>query len=75
MFHLVSATTFEWTEIATGIPKPANNVNMVLINAGGEISRNIFTKIDSTGSVYSKLPVKIDTADWWTCNVSYPVAE
>ena len=74
-FNVTSATTFSWTDIATGLPKPANSANIVLMNEEGKICRTIAIKINSTGSVSSRVPNEIGTADWWTGNISYPVAE
>lgn len=74
-FNITSATALSWNNIATGLPKPANSVNILLMNDGGKISRTIAIKINSDGSVSSKVPYEISTADWWTGNFSYPVAE
>lgn len=75
VFHVTSATTFLWTDIATGLPKPANNANIVLMSEGGKATQPIAIKINSTGSVSSRVPSAISTTDWWTGNISYPVAE
>ena len=74
-FNIASATTVSWTNIATGLPKPANNVNIVLINDEGKINRTVPIKINSDGSVSSRVPYEISAVDWWSGNVSYPVAE
>ena len=74
-FNIASATTVSWTNIATGLPKPANNVNIVLINDEGKIIRTIPIKINSDGSVSSRVPYEISAVDWWSGNISYPVAE
>ena len=74
-FNITSATIFSWTSIATGLPKPANSANIVLMNEEGKINRTIAIKINSNGSVSSRVPFEIGTADWWTGNISYPVAE
>ena len=74
-FNIASATTFSWTDIATGLPKPANSVNIVLMNEEGKLNRPIDIKINSTGSVSSRIPAEHSTADWWAGNISYPVAE
>ena len=72
-FNITSAATFSWTDIATGLPKPANSVNIVLMNEQGKISRAITIRINSDGSVSSKA-FEISNADWWYGNISYPVA-
>lgn len=74
-FNIVSSTTFSWTDIATGLPKPANSLDIVLPNEGGKINRPIPIKINSSGTVSSMIPAEIGTADWWNGNISYPVAE
>ena len=74
MFNIKSATALTWNDIATGLPKPANNVNIVLINDGGKTYRPIPIKINSTGSVSLRVPNDISTTDWWVANISYPVA-
>ena len=74
-FNVTSATALSWNDIATGLPKPANSVNVVLINDGGKISRTMPIKINSTGSVSLRVPTEITATDWWAGNVSYPVAE
>ena len=74
-FNVKSATALTWNVIATGLPKPANNVNIVLINDGGKINRTIPIRINSTGSVSLRVPTEITATDWWTGNISYPVAE
>ena len=74
-FNLASATTFTWTRIASGLPKPANNVNILLMDESGKVNRTIAIKINSTGSVSSRIPVQFTAVDWWTGNISYPVAE
>ena len=74
-FNLASMTPFSWTDIATGLPKPANSVNITLMNEEGKINRTIAIKINSTGSVSSRVPMDYSTADWWRGNISYPVAE
>ena len=74
-FNLASATTFTWTRIASGLPKPANNVNIVLTDESGKLNRTIAIKITSTGSVSSRIPVAFTANDWWCGNISYPVAE
>ena len=74
-FNLASATTFSWTNIATGLPKPANNVNTLLTDETGKLNRTIAIKITSTGTVNSRIPVAFTAVDWWTGNISYPVAE
>ena len=73
-FNITSMTPFSWTNIATGLPKPANSVNITLINEEGKINRTIAIKINSNGSVSSRVPMDYSTADWWTGNISYPVA-
>ena len=73
--NLASATTFTWTRIASGLPKPANNVNIVLTDETGKLNRTIAIKITSTGSVSSRIPVAFTANDWWCGNISYPVAE
>ena len=75
VFHIASMTPFSWTNIATGLPKPANSANIVLMNEEGKINRTIAIKINSDGSVSSRVPMDYSTADWWTGNISYPVAE
>ena len=74
-FNLASATTFPWTRIASGLPKPANNANILLTDETGKLNRTIAIKITSTGSVSSRIPVAFTANDWWTGNISYPVAE
>lgn len=74
-FNIASVTAFSWIDIATGLPKPANSVYILLMNEGGKINRPIAIKINSTGSVSSRIPVDYDTTDWWAGNISYPVAE
>ena len=74
-FNLASAPTCSWTSIATGLPKPANNVNILLTDESGKINRNIAIKINSNGLVASRIPVTFTAVDWWTGNISYPVAE
>ena len=74
-FNLASATTFTWTRIASGLPKPANNVNILLTDETGKLNRTIAIKITSTGSVSSRIPVAFTANDWWCGNISYPVAE
>lgn len=74
-FNLTSATTFPWSNIATGLPKPANNANILLMDESGKINRTIAIKINSNGSVSSRIPVAFTAIDWWTGNISYPVAE
>ena len=39
------------------------------------MNRPIAIKINSTGSVSSRVPAEFTLADWWTGNISYPVAE
>ena len=73
-FNITSATVLSWKNIATGLPKPANNVNIVLVNDGGKINRTIPIKINSNGSVSLRVPTEITATDWWTGNISYPVA-
>ena len=73
-FNVKSATALTWNDIATGLPKPANNVNIVLVNDGGKINRTIPIRINSTGSVSLRVPTEISTTDWWTGNITYPVA-
>ena len=75
VFNVASATTFLWTDIATGLPKPANSANIVLMSEGEKATQPIAIKINSTGSVSSRVPSAISTTDWWTGNISYPVAE
>ena len=36
---------------------------------------NDLIKINSTGSVSLRVPTEISATDWWTGNISYPVAE
>ena len=74
-FNLASATTFSWTDIATGLPKPAHSIYTVLMNEEGKINRTIPIIIIPTGSVSSRVPYEITATDWWTGNISYPVAE
>ena len=74
-FNISSTTTFSWTDIATGLPKPANSVNITLMNEEGRMNRPIIIKINSTGSVSSSVPAEHSTVDWWRGNISYPVAE
>ena len=74
-FNVASASVLTWNAIATGLPKPANNVNIVLVNDGGKINRTIPIKINSNGSVALRVPAEISTSDWWCGNISYPVAE
>ena len=74
-FNITSITIFSWTNIATGLPKPANSVNITLMNEEGKINQTIAIKINSDGSVSSRVPMDYSTADWWTGNISYPVAE
>ena len=74
-FNIASMTPFSWNNIATGLPKPANSVNITLMNEEGKISRTIAIKINSNGSVSSRVPMDYSTSDWWTGNISYPVAE
>ena len=75
VFNIKSATALTWNDIATGLPKPENSVNIVLINDGGKTFRPIPIKINSTGSVSLRVPTESSTTDWWTGNISYPVAE
>ena len=74
-FNLASATTCSWTSIATGLPKPANNANILLTDESGKINRSIAIKITSNGLVASRIPVAFTAVDWWRGNISYPVAE
>ena len=74
-FNITSMTPFSWTDIATGLPKPANSVNITLMNEEGKINRTIAIKINSDGSVSSRVPMDYSTTDWWCGNISYPVAE
>ena len=74
-FSISSATTFSWTDIATGLPKPENSLDILLMNEGGKINRPIPIKIYSNGTVSSMIPAEITTLDWWNGNISYPVAE
>ena len=74
-FNVESATVLTWNNIATGLPKPANNVNIVLVNDGGKINRTIPIKINSNGSVSLRVPTEIPATVWWCGNISYPVAE
>ena len=74
-FNLASAPAFPWTGIAAGLPKPANNANILLTDESGKINRTIAIKINSNGSVTSRIPVAFTATDWWTGNNSYPVAE
>ena len=75
VFNISRATALTWNDIATGLPKPANNVNIVLINDGGKTYRPIPIKINSNGSVSSRIPFESTANDWWAGNISYPVAE
>ena len=75
VFNISSSITFSWTEIAWGLPKPANKVNTLLTNDGGNTNLTIPIKINSTGSVSARIPNKISANDWWAGNISYPVAE
>ena len=75
MFNITSSTTFPWTKIATGLPKPAvSNVNAILINEVGEIKR-VVTRIKTTGDLYSAINEPISEEGWWMGDVTYPVAE
>ena len=74
-FNITSMTPFSWTNIATGLPKPANSVNITLMNEEGKINRTIAIKINSEGSVSSRVPMDYSTDDWWNGNISYPVTE
>ena len=74
-FSISSATTFSWTDIATGLPKPENSLDILLMNEGGKINRPIPIKINSSGTVSAMIPAEITTTDWWNGNISYPVAE
>ena len=73
-FNITSSTTFSWTDIAWGLPIPANSIDAVL-RSDGKATQPIPIKITSTGSVSSKVLSAISTTDWWTGNISYPVAE
>ena len=73
-FNITSSTTFSWTDIAWGLPIPANSIDTVLMS-DGKATQPIPIKITSTGSVSSKVLSAISTTDWWTGNISYPVAE
>ena len=75
VFNITSATTFSWTDIASGLPIPANSANIVLMSEGGKATQPIAIKINSTGAIASRVPSAISTADWWTGNISYPVKE
>ena len=74
-FNLASATTFPWTGIATGLPKPAYNSNILLMDETGKVNRTIAIRINTTGTVASRIPVAFTATDWWCGNISYPVAE
>ena len=75
MFNLTSSTKISWVNIADGLPKPAlSNVNVILINEGGEIKR-IATRIKTDGALYIAINDPISEENWWMGDVTYPVAE
>ena len=75
VFNITSSTTFNWTNIASGLPIPANSFHTALMSEGGKATQPIAIKVNSNGSMSSRVPSAISTADWWTGNISYPVAE
>ena len=75
MFNLTSSTKISWVKIADGLPKPAlSNVNVILINEGGEIKR-IATRIKTDGALYIAINDPISEENWWMGDVTYPVLE
>ena len=75
MFNLTSSTKISWVKIADGLPKPAlSNVNVILINEGGEIKR-ITTRIKTDGALYIAINDPISEENWWMGDVTYPVLE
>ena len=75
MFNLTSSTKISWVKIADGLPKPAlSNVNVILINEGGEIKR-IATRIKTDGLLYIAINDPISEENWWMGDVTYPVLE
>ena len=75
MFNLTSSTKISWVKIADGLPKPAlSNVNVILINEGGEIKR-IATRIKTDGVLYIAINDPISEENWWMGDVTYPVLE
>ena len=73
MFNLTSSTKISWVKIADGLPKPAlSNVNVILINEGGEIKR-IATRIKTDGLLYIAINDPISEENWWMGDVTYPV--
>ena len=73
MFNLTSSTKISWVKIADGLPKPAlSNVNVILINEGGEIKR-ITTRIKTDGALYIAINDPISEENWWMGDVTYPV--
>ena len=75
MFNLTSSTKISWVNIADGLPKPAlSNVNVILINEGGEIKR-IATRIKTNGALYIAINDPISEENWWMGDVTYPVLE
>ena len=75
MFNLTSSTKISWVNIADGLPKPAlSNVNVILINEGGEIKR-IATRIKTDGALYISINDPISEENWWMGDVTYPVLE
>ena len=75
MFNLTSSTKISWVKIADGLPKPAlSNVNVILINEGGEIKR-IATRIKTNGLLYIAINDPISEENWWMGDVTYPVLE
>ena len=75
MFNLTSSTKISWVKIADGLPKPAlSNVNVILINEGGEIKR-IATRIKTDRALYIAINDPISEENWWMGDVTYPVLE
>ena len=75
MFNLTSSTKISWVKIADGLPKPAlSNVNVILINEGGEIKR-ITARIKTDGALYIAINDPISEENWWMGDVTYPVLE
>ena len=75
MLNLIASPKFEWTSIATGLPKSDKDIYSVSYGEYGMNNSSIGFRARNTGSLEMLVRSEIKNRDWWNVTLSYPVKE